>query len=91
MDISIPEHVLFRQLDGEAVLLDLKSQEYFGLNEIGTRVWTALQQGEELSALVEEIVRSYDAQAEQVRVDIDQLIKELQSANLIVLNDDAPE
>ena len=91
MDISIPEHVLFRQLDGEAVLLDLKSQEYFGLNEIGTRVWTALQQGEELSALVEEIVRSYDAQAEQIRVDIDQLIKELQSANLIVLNDDAPE
>ncbi len=91
MDISIPEHVLFRELDGEAVLLDLKSQQYFGLNEIGTRVWTALQQGEELSALVEEIVGSYDAQAEQVRVDIDQLINELQSANLIVVNDNAPE
>ncbi|HSF92134.1 MAG TPA: PqqD family protein [Paracoccaceae bacterium] len=91
MDISIPEHVLFRELDGEAELLDLKSQQYFGLNEIGTRVWTALQQGEELSALVEEIVGSYDAQAEQVRVDIDQLINELQSANLIVVNDNAPE
>ena len=34
--------VVFRQMDDGAVLLDLESGVYFGLDEVGTRVWTLL-------------------------------------------------
>jgi len=37
-----PTDVLMRELDGEAVILDLKSETYFGLDDVGTRIWTHL-------------------------------------------------
>jgi len=37
--IIIPDDVLFRELDGEAVLLNLKTGIYFGLNPVATRMW----------------------------------------------------
>ncbi len=46
-EARISPDVLFRELAGEAVLLDLKSQRYFGLGEVGTRIWQLLdEQGE---------------------------------------------
>ena len=40
--ISVPEGVLFQDVEGEAVLLDLNSGMYFGLDGVGTRMWTTL-------------------------------------------------
>ena len=40
--LRIPNGVLFRQLDNEAVLLDADSGFYFTLNESGTVVWQSL-------------------------------------------------
>ena len=37
--ITISPDVAFRDLDGEAVLLNLATGTYFGLNEMGTRMW----------------------------------------------------
>jgi hypothetical protein len=37
--------VVFRDLDGEAVILDLRSGCYFGLNGVGTRTWALIAQG----------------------------------------------
>jgi hypothetical protein len=34
----VPDDVLFRDLDGEAVILNLRTGTYFGLDELGTRM-----------------------------------------------------
>jgi hypothetical protein len=39
MRAVVPAHVLIRRLDGESVLLNLKSERYFGLDATGTRMW----------------------------------------------------
>ena len=31
--------ILFQKLGNEAVILHLQSEEYFGLDEVGTRIW----------------------------------------------------
>jgi hypothetical protein len=44
MDISlearaaVPTEVMLQEVGGEGVLLDLKSESYFGLDEVGTRI-----------------------------------------------------
>ena len=45
--------VVFRDLDGEAVILDLVSGTYFGLNEVGTRVWRLVDEGRDPSQIVD--------------------------------------
>ncbi len=42
--ISVPDHVLVRQMDDELVILDLNTEAYFGLNDVGTAMWTSLQE-----------------------------------------------
>ena len=37
--------VLFQEVSGEMVLLDLNSEQYFGLDEIGARIWSLLESG----------------------------------------------
>ena len=37
--VRISDDVRFQELQGEAVLLDLKSATYFGLDQVGTRIW----------------------------------------------------
>jgi len=36
--ITVPDTVLFRELDGESVLLNLKTESYLGLDDVGTRM-----------------------------------------------------
>lgn len=41
--VTIPEHVLTRNLDGELVMLNLENERYYGLDDIGTHCWEALE------------------------------------------------
>ena len=40
--IGVPEDVLFNDVGGEAVLLNLETGQYYGLDEVGTRMWSLL-------------------------------------------------
>lgn len=80
--------VLFRELGGEAVLLDLKSQRYFGLDEIGTRIWQLLEQHRRTDAVLRAMLEEYDVEAAQLREELEGFVRELADAGLIEL---APE
>ena len=49
-------------LDGEAVLLDLASGTYFGLDAVGTRIWELLDQRQPLAAILDAILDEYDVE-----------------------------
>ena len=44
--ITISPEVMSQEVSGETVLLDLQSESYFGLDEVGTRIWQLLQEKE---------------------------------------------
>jgi len=52
-------NVLVRELDGEAVLLDVATGRYFGLNATGVRIWVLLGEGEELGRIGERLQSEY--------------------------------
>ena len=82
--LRISPDVVFRDLEGEAVILDLASGRYFGLNAVGTRIWALLEGGTPTDRIVEAIVDEYDADAQQIARDVRGLIDELTSRGLIV-------
>jgi hypothetical protein len=81
--------VVFRDLDGEAVILDLESGTYFGLNEVGTRVWLLVGDGRSESEIVEALVAEYDAGRETIARDVAKLLGELRGRRLVVADGDA--
>jgi hypothetical protein len=76
--------IVFRDLDGEAVILDLATGTYFGLNEVGTRVWQLLDEGRDLSQVVETVALEYHADRATIARDVTRLIEDLQARRLVV-------
>ncbi len=81
--VAPAKSVLFRDLDGEAVILELESGTYFGLDEVGTRFWHVLtahgQLEEALSALHEE----FDVGLEPLRRDLCEFVESLLACRLV--------
>jgi hypothetical protein len=75
--------VVVREIDGEAVLLDLASGRYFGLNAVGTRAWTALAAGGSVDEAVAAVAAEFDAPDAEIAADIAALVSELLARGLL--------
>lgn len=80
---DISSEVLAQEIDGETVLLDLGSESYFGLNEMGTLIWRLLLKGETTESIAERIVNEFEVTEEQVFMDMEILLGQLSEAGLI--------
>ena len=62
--------VLVQELAGESVLLDLASESYFGLNEVGTRLWQLLIEHGSPEKAVEVLLDEYEVDEKTLREDV---------------------
>jgi len=85
--IKISSEVLTQEVGGETVILDLKSEGYFGLDEIGTRIWQLIQEQKNLQSVTETMLNEYDVEPDQLKTDIKNLINELVKSGLVDLED----
>lgn len=74
--------IIWSVVDGEAMLLNAVSGEYFSLNGTGTEVWQRLQDGTSEAEIVESMARMYGVEASGIQRDVADLIAELRSAQL---------
>jgi hypothetical protein len=88
MKIEIPDDVLFQEVGGETVLLDLQSEQYFGLDAVGTRIWQLLGEGAGTDAVVETLLQEFEVERETLAADVSELLRQLAEAGLIRLKDD---
>ena len=82
--VRVPEHVMSRALGEDCVMLDLESGTYFGLDEVGARVWQLLGEGKSVTETCEILARDYDASREQIESDVHELVSELAANGLVV-------
>ncbi|HEY0733678.1 MAG TPA: lasso peptide biosynthesis PqqD family chaperone [Herpetosiphonaceae bacterium] len=74
-------------LEGEAVILNLKNGMYYGLDAIGSRIWELLQQPQSVAALRDAIMAEYDVDAERCERDLLALLSNLAEVQLIEVSD----
>ena len=87
MKIQVSGDVVSRNLMGEAVLLDLATGTYFGLDEVGTRVWQLLEQHGSNDAVVAALLEEYAVDEPRARADVDRLILELSEKGLVRIDE----
>lgn len=81
--VSIPEDVLFRELDGEAIILNLAKGVYFGLDVVGTRIWMTLAESSSVRRAIEVMTAEYDVEPAVAAQDVLDLVSELRDQGLI--------
>ena len=82
-ELRLSLDVLYRDLDGQTVILDLSSGKYFGLNEVGTRVWALMSEGRSVADIVRILALEFEADAATIERDVRDLLETLKSRNLI--------
>jgi len=83
--IRVSPDVLFQEVNGETVLLDLASERYFGLDAVGTVAWGVLEAGGDLGTAVETLLQRFEVDRHTARADLESLLDELAGAGLVAL------
>jgi hypothetical protein len=81
--VRITQDVLHQELGGETVLLNLANESYFGLDEVGTRIWQVLGETQSTTAALTRLLVEYDVSADQLRGDVERLMAQLADAGLV--------
>jgi hypothetical protein len=75
--------------DGTA-LLDLKSNQYYTLNKVGSFVWTLIQSPKTCEEICEAMMARYDVPASRCAADLSTLLTSLEAACLVRLENEIP-
>jgi hypothetical protein len=83
MLIRIADEVMFRVLGDEAVILNLATNQYFGLNSVGTRLWQLIAEHGSEEKVIEAFLAEYEVEERQLRQDLADLIQQLMQKGLV--------
>ena len=81
--VTIAPDVLFRLVGEEAVLLNLTTELYLGLDLVGARMWTVLNDAPSIQAAYDALLEEYEVEPDRLRQDIDELLGQLLEQGLI--------
>ncbi|HUJ31692.1 MAG TPA: PqqD family peptide modification chaperone [Candidatus Acidoferrum sp.] len=70
-------------LGEESAILNMKNSVYYGMNAVGTRIWTLLKQPRSVSELRDAVVDEYDVEPQRCERDLLELLEQMRREGLI--------
>ena len=84
-NITLSPEVISQEVSGETVLLDLESENYFGLDEVGTRIWQLIKETNDLQIIFNTLLDEYEVKEDRLQQDLDVLLSEISGLGLVTL------
>jgi hypothetical protein len=82
---SVPEHVLARRTGDELVVLNLDSEQYYGLDEEGTWFWEQIASGASFGEAVNSMQAEFEVDRDTLIEDLTSITADLQRHGLVVI------
>ena len=79
------DEIVFNKLDEEIMMMSIKNSEYYGLDDIGSRIWEILVDPSTFSGIVEILLKEYEVSGEFCSADVLEFLKALDEKKLIVI------
>lgn len=81
--LTIPNLVHFQYLDGDGILLDLRNQLYFGLDDVGCRIWQLVRETGSEAGIFAALVKEYEVPPDEIRRDLAEWLDDLIERRLL--------
>ena len=81
--IIFADTVFAQEVDGEMVLLDMNSENYFGLDEVGTAIWQVMQEKETLQEVLDVLLEQYEVESDVLEKDLADFVNKLVESELV--------
>lgn len=75
--------IITADLNGETVMMDIATGQYYNLGEVGGRIWEILEKTMSRDALVDLLIKEYDVSREQCEKDIEPFLEQLLNSGLM--------
>jgi coenzyme PQQ synthesis protein D (PqqD) len=85
--VVIPKDVMAREVGEEVVILNLDNEQYYGLDEVGTGMWSALTSAPNIKAALELLQAEYDVEPQELSHDLQEFIDKLVAEGLLEIHD----
>ena len=79
------------ELQGDAVILNVKTGKYFNLNSVGSHIWKLLEEPKSMLSIVEAILSEYDVERARCEEDVFNVLRKLQLAGLVEIASESPD
>lgn len=79
--------VIHETIDGETVIVNLDSGNYYSLDKVGADIWECIVKNFPIHRIIENIASRYAGEREEIEKAIYQFVDEIQQENLIVMNE----
>jgi hypothetical protein len=77
------DRVTWREVDGEVIVRDLERATYFAVDPSAARLWLALSRGVTRSALIDDLVTTYEIDEPKAAEDVDTFISSCRANDLL--------
>jgi hypothetical protein len=85
--VVVAKDKISADLSDEAVILDLKSGVYYGLDAVGARIWALIQEPRAVDAIRDTILSEYEVEPERCERELFAFLQELAAQGLIEVAD----
>ena len=81
--LRVPAHVSFSVVGEDAFLLNTQTNKYYGLEQVGARLWQIISADASLKDAHRTLLDEYDVAAEQLEQDLIELLEDMRKNGLI--------
>ena len=81
--LRVPDGVLLQVIGEESVILNLNSENYFGLDGVGTRFWAVLVNSGSVGSAMDALLEEFEVDATKLRADLADFVAQLVDAGLL--------
>ena len=81
--VRMRKDVLIQKIEGESILLNLATENYFALDEVGTSIVATLDESDSVEAAVRKLLEIYEVQEAKLTEDITQLVNQCEQEGLL--------
>ena len=81
--VAVSADALFQSVQDELVLLNIRDQRYFGLDDVGSDMWRLLVQHGDIEAVADRLSAEYEVDRAVARRDLEVLVLKLMEAGLL--------
>ena len=78
------EQIIVQKGSQDVLLFNIDDGSYYALNEVGNRIWELCDGSHGMAEMVCILAKEYDAPVEMIETDIQEVLEDLRSKNLIV-------
>jgi hypothetical protein len=84
--IQVAPHQVACELNGQAVILNTESNIYYGLDDVGARIWSLIQQPCAFGQICEALMGEYEVDSQACERDTNDLIRKMAEAGLVQIS-----